>query len=83
MDLWNYVRDNIPAPAAFVTNGKGCATRKFGTYANHKQYCERLRLIMIQHIGKVSQMYSKFFVVTNTEGGGVNNGALHNAIEID
>ena len=52
VDLWNYVRDNVPSPVAFVTNGKGCATRKFGPYANHKQYCERLRLIMIQHIGK-------------------------------
>ena len=68
---------------AFVTNGKGCATRKFGPYPAHKQYCERLRLIMIQHITKVSvsQKYQEFFVANFTEG--VNNGALQNAIEID
>ena len=68
---------------AFVTNGKGCATRKFGPYPAHKQYCERLRLIMIQHItqSKVSEKYQEFFVANFTEG--VNNGALQNAIEID
>ena len=53
---------NVPTPVAFVTNGKGGATRKFGPYANHKQYCERLRLIMLQHIGQVADEYREFFV---------------------
>ena len=48
---------------AFVTNGKGCAIRKFGPYSSHKQYCERLRLIMIQHLPKVGGKYHDFFVV--------------------
>lgn len=47
---------------AFVTNGKGCATRKFGPYNTHKQYCERLRLIMMQHLSKVAGKYREFFV---------------------
>ena len=62
VDVWNYVRDNVPSPVAFVTNGKGNATRKFGPYSSHKQYCERLRLIMIQHITQVPEKYHEFFV---------------------
>jgi integrator complex subunit 5 len=65
VDVWNYVRDNVPSPAAFVTNGKGLRTRKFGPYINHKQYCDRLRLIMMQHIGQVSKEYQQFFVVNH------------------
>ena len=63
VDVWNYVRDNVPSPVAFLSNGKGNLTRKFGSQSNYKQYCERLRLIMLQHIGKVSVEYQKFFVV--------------------
>ena len=63
VDIWNYLRDNVPSPMAFVTNGKGCATRKFGPYSTHKQYCERLRLIMMQHLSKVAGKYHEFFVV--------------------
>ena len=46
----------------FVTNGKGSATRKFGPYKEHKLYCERLRLIMMQHLSKVAGKYREFFV---------------------
>lgn len=67
VDVWNYVRDNVPSPVSFVTNGKNCATRKFGPYINHKQYCERLRLIMMQHISKVALKYQQFFVKVNQD----------------
>ena len=67
VDIWNYVRDNVPSPVAFVTNGKGCATRKFGPYLNYKQYCERLRLIMLQHMNKVSVEYQAFFVANRDD----------------
>ena len=62
MDLWNYLRDNVPSPMNFVTNGKGSATRKFGPYKEHKLYCERLRLIMMQHLSKMAGKYREFFV---------------------
>ena len=62
VDLWNYVKDNIPSPLAFVSNGKGSCLRKFGPYEEYKSYCQRLRLIMIQHLGKVAEKYQEFFV---------------------
>lgn len=62
VDIWNYVRDNVPSPVAFVANENGTMYREFEPYANYKTYCERLRLIMIQHIAHVPNEYKKFFV---------------------
>ena len=62
VDVWNYVKDNIPSPLAFVSNNKGSCLRKFGPYEEHKSYCQRLRLIMIQYLNKMPEKYQEFFV---------------------
>ena len=36
--------------------------REFESYKNYKQYCERLRLIMIQHLPRLSAEFKRFFV---------------------
>ena len=36
--------------------------REFESYKNYKQYCERLRLIMVQHLPRLSAEFKRFFV---------------------
>ena len=36
--------------------------REFESYKNYKQYCERLRLIMMQHLPRLSAEFKRFFV---------------------
>ena len=62
VDLWNYVRDNVPSPVSFSSNAEGALVRDFEPYKNYKQYCERLRLVMIQHISQLSNEFKRFFV---------------------
>lgn len=63
---------NVPGPNLFVLHEKsGLWSRDFGPYANYKVYCERLRVIMVQNIDKVSAAFKKSFidVVRETENG--------------
>jgi hypothetical protein len=62
IDIWNYMKDNVPSPVAFATNSDGILNRDFEPYANFKNYCERLRLIMIKHIDSLSDDFKRFFV---------------------
>jgi len=62
-DIWNYIRDNVPSPVNFTPTADGSVLcREFEPYKNYRQYCERLRLIMIRHISEVPEEYKKFFV---------------------
>ena len=62
VDVWNYVRDNVPSPVSFSSNAEGTLVRDFEPYKNYKQYCERLRLVMIRHIAQLSSEFKRFFV---------------------
>ena len=63
VDVWNYVRDNVPSPVSFSSNAEGGALyREFEPYKNYRQYCERLRLIMIRHIAVLPNQFKKFYV---------------------
>ena len=62
VDIWNYVRDNVPSPVSFSSNAEGALVRDFEPYKNYKQYCERLRLFMIRHISQLSNEFKCFFV---------------------
>ena len=64
MDIWNFVRDDrhVPDPQRWENNGHGSYYRKFEPYVEYKSYCQRLRLIMIQHLDKVAEKYQEFFV---------------------
>jgi len=62
VDVWNYMRDNVPTPVAFSSNAEGVLKRDFEPYKNYKAYCERFRLVMIQHITELSNEYKSFFV---------------------
>ena len=62
VDVWNYVRDNVPSPVSFSSNADGGLLRDFEPYKNYKQYCERLRLVMIRHISQLSSEFKRFFV---------------------
>lgn len=65
VDIWNYMRDNVPSPVAYSSSAAATGYkmfREFDNYKNYKQYCERLRLIMIQHLPKISAEFKRFFV---------------------
>ena len=62
VDIWNYVRDNVPSPVSFSSSAEGALVRDFEPYKNYKQYCERLRLVMIRHIPELSNEFKTFFV---------------------
>ena len=62
VDIWNYMKDNVPSPVAFASNSEGALTRDFEPYKNYKNYCERLRLIMIHHIDILPEEFKRFFV---------------------
>ncbi len=64
VDIWNYMRDNVPTPVAFAAaSGSGYKMfREFDHYTTYKQYCERLRLIMVQHLPRLSSEFKRFFV---------------------
>ena len=51
------------SPINFTPTADGSVLcREFEPYKNYKQYCEKLRLIMIRHISEVPEEYKKFFV---------------------
>ena len=56
------MRDNVPSPVSFTSNADGALMRDFEPYKNYKQYCERLRLVMIRHIPELSKDFKRFFV---------------------
>jgi len=62
VDVWNYMRDNVPTPIAFSSNAEGALKRDFEPYKNYKAYCERFRLVMIYHITELPNEYKSFFV---------------------
>jgi hypothetical protein len=53
---------NIFVPAPFSCNASGVLARDFEPYKNYKQYCERLRLILMKHIAKVPKEFKRFFI---------------------
>lgn len=56
------MRDNVPSPVAFDSNRDEVLVREFDDYKSYRSYCERLRLVMIQHIAEVPQEFKNFFV---------------------
>ena len=62
VDIWNFMRDNVPSPVAFASNRDEVLVREFDDYKSYKSYCERLRLIMIRHIAEIPEEFKKFFV---------------------
>ena len=47
---------------SFSSSAEGVLVRDFEPYKNYKQYCERLRLVMIRHIAELSNEFKTFFV---------------------
>ena len=64
VDVWNFMKDNVPSPVAFASNAEGALNREFEPYKNYKSYCERLRLIMLHHVETLPNEYKRFFVDT-------------------
>lgn len=62
LDVWNFMKDNVPSPVAFASNSEGLLNREFETYKNYRGYCERLRLIMIHHLGTLPLEFKGFFI---------------------
>ena len=62
VDIWNFMKENVPSPVAFASNNEGLLTREFEPYKNYKSYCERLRLIMVHHIDVLAEEFKRFFV---------------------
>ena len=66
------MKDNVPSPVAFATNADGALNREFEPYKNYKNYCERLRQIMIRHLPDLTLEFKEFFIdsaVTKSENG--------------
>ena len=62
-DIWNYMRDHVPTPVSYNNcSSNGLMSREFEPFKNYKSYCERLRLIMLKHLKRLSGEYKRFFV---------------------
>lgn len=60
-DIWNYLRDNVPAPALFIRDmPTGVAWRE--NMPQDAQYTETLRLTMQTHLEKFGGLYAQVFV---------------------
>lgn len=77
VDIWNFMRDNVPSPVAFASNSEGVLFREFEPYKNYQDYCARLRLIMVEHIDRVPLEFKRFFVDVALK----NEASLHIAME--
>jgi len=63
IDIWNFMKVNVPGPNLFTLHEPtGLWNRDFGPYSGYKVYCERLRVIMVQNIDKVSAEFKRSFV---------------------
>ncbi|QQP49406.1 Oocyte maintenance defects, partial [Caligus rogercresseyi] len=62
LDIWIFMRENVPSPAAFVVSPSGGFYREFGPYKSIKSHCERLRLIMLKYIPQVATEFIQFFI---------------------
>ncbi len=68
VDVWNFMKDNVPSPVAFVSKGAsdGPLCRDFEEFSSpgksYRSYFERLRLIMIHHVAEIPSEFKSFFV---------------------
>lgn len=65
--VWNYMRDHVPTPTMFARNGNGSAWRDPATSKPTKQYTETLRIIMLNNIDKLGDLYNQLFAVSSVE----------------
>uniref|UniRef100_A0A0K2TWU2 Oocyte maintenance defects [Nasonia vitripennis] n=1 Tax=Lepeophtheirus salmonis TaxID=72036 RepID=A0A0K2TWU2_LEPSM len=62
IDIWMFMRENVPSPTAFTTTPSGGLYREFGVYKNFKSHSERLRLIMLKYLPQIAPEFIKFFI---------------------
>ena len=64
LDLWNFMKDNVPSPVAFVspTGGGQRGVHRDFSAKGQRNYFERLRLIMIHHVAELPEEFKRFFV---------------------
>ncbi|KAF6214343.1 hypothetical protein GE061_009083 [Apolygus lucorum] len=60
--VWNYLRDNVPAPALFTRDANGNMWRDTLTSRPSKQYTETLRLVMLDNVSSLGPLYYTLFV---------------------
>jgi len=63
IDIWNYMRVNVPGPNIFqVCDKSGVLFRDFGPYEEYKPYCDRMRMVMVANLEKVAQIFKECYV---------------------
>lgn len=60
--MWNYLRDNVPAPNLFTRDANGVMWRDLALSRPPKQYTETLRHVMINNISTLGSLYYTLFV---------------------
>jgi len=58
VDIWNFMKVNVPGPSSYAVG----QNRNFGPYSDFKPYCDRLRMVMLANLEKVSDLFKLYFV---------------------
>lgn len=59
--VWNYMRDNVPAPALFSRDSHGNMWRDSTQDLPGPQYTETMRLLMLANIEDLGELYAQLF----------------------
>ncbi|BES89313.1 integrator complex subunit 5 [Nesidiocoris tenuis] len=65
--VWNYLRDNVPAPALFTRDANGNMWRSSADSRVPSEYTETLRLVMLNNIQSLGPLYCTLFVKKTEE----------------
>lgn len=65
--VWNYMRDHVPSPALFTRDGNGVMWRDPTLSKPTKQYTETLRIVLLNNIEKLGDLYHQLFTSASVE----------------